>query len=289
MKNLSADTISILAQIPNLKARAEVTVTVEDLTVLKEVGSFFTEKLQRVKDIFTINNQRADELDAKVINTHFDTLISNHSKIKAIIDNGSYSAVGKIEIPVMIGMDVDLVTASDKLVTLKDLLLKELAVKLNDLDTMLGMFIGDKHFRTSSRPLDISYDYEHATVKKVLTEIINPNLLTDRKKINELLPNLSSLSVVYKNLISLGNVTSVKYLKDIEKSTKSVSEKTDSLYELLKEKKDVVVEQNRLIDLGYAIEETANLVTVVISAVHLINQLVITTNITIDEITQRTM
>ncbi len=278
MKNVIKDNNDVIKSIPNLVERANMLSTEDFDTFVKNISSFFTNKIHSISEVFSTNSRRTSEISEKDLNVFVKELVNLKKDMEWVVNNVKYNEVSYIKIPVMLGSKTNLVETLHILKVLMDSINKNLDSSLEYTDTFVSKVLTDKNFRLSTRPIKQNKEKDELieTFYKSLNNLIDENGTTDNKKVSELLPNISSLELVYQDIINIAKGTSIKDIRSIENKLTKISEKTNELYNLLLENKDTEISRVVINELAYDLETTAKLVTNVVSVIHVYNQTVTT-------------
>lgn len=276
----------LLGEIPNIYERSNMCVS-NEANIIEAIAGYVTDKLESVSSVFKENKSRVNPNLGKKYNSNYNELKKLKVTINEITNQVKFNQIAKIEIPIMLGLNISIYDAVNEITPLKSILEKELHKKLDKLDSTISSFLTDKDFRTSSRPLKLETYDEYDDLKQALNKIVSPNSVVDRRPISELLPNLNSLHHIHKELIDMGHLTGTKYLRELEKISDDIAQKVDVLHEHIENTKDFEVNKSRLNELAWGLEELAKMITVSVSIIHVINQLTISTTTIVEEVNKR--
>lgn len=268
--NIIVEHNKLINAVPDTTYRAHA-LSVEDGEVLSKVADYFSNKLKIAGSNLTASISRIFESGTEASITR-----SELREYKKSIDNiklkVKYNDVSAIMIPVTLGMKTDLYTAVNEIVYVSDVLKKDVPATINKLDVVVSKMLTSKDFRTSGRPFkDSTVEDVYKKLDTVLNKLLDPTGVNDRMSVRELLPNLSSLEEIVSNLSNLSELADKKILKNIVKQSNEVSKNIDFLYNEYKNN-NTEVKKERLIELGYYLEEGARTITAYVSIVHLIGQ-----------------
>ena len=268
--NIMAEHNKAVESIPDTHFRAQLLST-EDNDIVSTVADYFTTRLNQAGNALTNSMRRVTDnavssMSGSEINKFNITINDIKAKIK-------YNDVSAIKVPVTLGMKVDLHTAVSNLYHVMGVMRKEVPDVIGKLDVTASKMLSNSDFRTSSRPFkDNSVIETKDKLNDALSSVLDASGTNDRMPVKDLLPNLSSLIEINSMLGELTELTDKKLIKGFMKQTKGVSENIDFLYEEYK-KNQTVVKKERLIELGYYLENGAGVITTYVSLVHLIGQL----------------
>ena len=274
MDNIALTNKKILEGIPNLSERA-LMLTISNNGLVDGIGAYFTERLKDISDLFKVNTDRVDEIDAKDFNKHTKRLLAQKVDISNIRDNVKYRTIAKIKVPIIVGLNKTLPEAVIILQPAVEIIQKKLVQRVDECDSMVAKMLADKDFKKSAKPVKLDSDVytELRVLTKALDELIDPDAVVDRETIDKVLPNLSSLDGVVEGLSKLGSGNTVKELSKIQKITKETSKRVDLLYVEFTDNKEIEVDRDKVLALANYLEVTAQYVTTSISLLHIVTAL----------------
>lgn len=273
-QNIGQEHLALISKIPNLKERAEFLSTEDFDVFIKNIASFFTNKLSLISASFLSNAERNDTKLKNDYNVFIKEIIAMKKDIVSINENVSFIDIEKISIPIMLGMKTDLLKTATALKQATALISTELPKVMDACDVYISKVISDENTRTSTRPVihGATSPYKvHYELTRILDTIIDPHSLKDKKTIKELIPNLSSLEKIRALLIESAEDATLDKLDKLTVSAKRIAEKTDSFYEVITTT-DIIISRPVINELSYALEETANIVTTAVTFWHILNQ-----------------
>lgn len=268
--NIILEHNSIIKAIPNTYFRAQA-LSVEDSEVVSKVADYFSNKLKIAGDILINSVNRLYETNSNGVIGNSE-LRKYKNTIQNIQTKTKYNNVSAVQIPVTLGMKKDLYSSVTDILNIVDVLKKDVPETIDKLDTTVSKMLSNDMFRKSNRPFkDDSMGIISNRLNKTIDELIDPTGVNDRMPVSKLLPNLSSLSSILEMLTVISDLVDKKTLKNIIKQSKGISDNIDYLYNEYKNN-NTEVKKERLIELGYHLEEGAKIITTYVSIIHIINQ-----------------
>jgi hypothetical protein len=277
----------LLNNIPNLKERSNLVATEDISGIIKNIGSFFNDKLNAISNIFKSNKNRNKELTQNDVNGFVKDLINIDKNINKIKKNVKFSDIEFIEIPVITGLNQDLYVTSKKLNIGLTLVNDNLINILNRVDEEVSLLLSSKDHALSSRPNKNNSDIYKVNrdMVNLINDILNKNSLGDTKKIKHLLPSINAIPDIKNILLQSTHVTTYDNIKKIDYKVNMLYNKIDTLYDEIKNKK-IIVMKPRLQDLADILEVSAKIITNSITIMHIYNQTVRTLKYLIDRISK---
>lgn len=287
MLNIASENEKLLTSLRDLKLTAGH-LAIEDDGMISKFASFFTNKVSAFAVLFNKNSSRMVTINEKDYSQFVTELLKLKKDIEPLISKIKFSDVETMVIPIMLGLRTDLLNASSILAEVISKTEPMLVTALDNIDISISKILSDKHFRTSSRypnmkHLDDLYTATR-TMNKALVELIDGNSVTDKQKVAFLLPNINSLTTIYSNLERVANITTLKNIKAIEGKITKVSERATYLYELLTdESKELELSKAVINGISDELEYSADMVTTMISLIHIYNQVTVTTTTIVEK------
>ena len=268
--NIMLEHNNINAGIPDVHYRASA-LSVEENEVLSKVADYFSDKLKVAGDVLKVNMNRVID-NITPSNMSSSELRKTKSAIEDIQSKVKYNNVSAVEIPVTLGMKKDLYSSLSDILYVFDTMVKDVPEAIDKLDEVSSKMLSNNDFKKSGRPFkDTGVTKMADELQDTLNKLIDPNGVNDRMPVSKLLPNLSSLTEIVEMLDKLSILTDKKHLKKIMAQSKGISNNIDYLYEEY-QKNNTEVKKERLVELGYYLENTAKAVTAYVSVIHLISQ-----------------
>jgi uncharacterized pyridoxamine 5'-phosphate oxidase family protein len=273
MENLLVLNRDINSQVPALVDNAKLLST-EEQVFIKNISKFFINKVNAISSIFGINKDRSKANLRKDFNAFIKEIKDLDKDIKKITENKKFSEVAKIEIPTMLGYSKNMYEATAILKPVMDMIDKDLFTILDEADNVITNVMVSEDFRKSNRPFkyEINIGEFRYKLEEALEKLIDSNGTKDSKKVEELLPNLSSMHTIKNDLVEIARTASVKELEKIENKITIISERTENLYKVLSNDPEIEVTSKVINELAYRLETTAKIVTTAISLIHVYNQ-----------------
>jgi len=271
-KNIRVVNDATLSAIPELQFRAEAI----NYETIGTEGFGFTEMFS--KPLTTISDILKNGIHSlKGVSFSFSSKEDYKmiTSIKNIKQNVKYYNVESIKIPIMLGSKLDLLTTVNKLYDIKEHLTINTLSILNDTNTYVDMMLSNANFRKSNKPFKIDKLYMDVSndLYNAVNDVISDNVTVDRKSVDNLIPNLDSLSTINDKLNSITSTLDSKLLKQINKAIGKIVKSVDILEkEFMAESKKGDINSNRLVELSYRIEKSAKIVTLHSSLIHIVKQ-----------------
>ncbi len=181
--------------------------------------------------------------------------------------------------PVPVGLYCNLETAVDILVVNINRVKPELFKQLVDFELMLSQLITDKSYQISFERMPNNFKELPGLNREMIDQmrmIINPSLQKDVLKVNELIPNLYSLTDILERLNKLNSTFTIKDLQKVEVMVNKASESADILVESLDEDSKITVKGKKKLQI--IIGDMANYVSISTSLFYLLRQITQTAN-----------
>lgn len=205
----------LIVDLENLRQKVneelEISLATESLgfsDVINNVIGFFSNGIQAFSEFFKTTERNIFRNEPL---PHFTKCEDAMKKVGSLVSGGGelYSKVKDLKVPYLQGCTMQLDELTNRLVALSPNH-REIVLKcLDDLDTTISKIITDKDYLSGFRSNGLSESMENA--KKYIDSIkeLNSDLYTkltdknDIRKIEEVIPNISSLEVISNNLLEL--------------------------------------------------------------------------------------
>lgn len=262
-------------------------LSTEDFGVfIKNISGFFTNKIDVISNIFSTNGSRTNKTLDKEYNVFVKDLMEYKNVVPKIVNNVKYMNVEKITVPSVVGLKNNLPNTTPILVNAIKEINNNLLNLIDLTDTEISKILADKDYRTSTRivRLDgINYQFKNV-LTKCIEELMDPKLLVDTKPLNAVLPNMSSLNQVYNDIVSITTSNTFKSLKELETNINQLAERTNYLYDYIKNDKEGKLEISKVVinRLSELLELSADSITDSVTILHIHNQVTSMTTSTID-------
>lgn len=248
----------------------------DESSFLKKVTSFFIDKVSSLCDVFKSNENRlSSKYDTlKQRNVYTEELLKLRKDVIDITNTKDYFTIKHYNTPTVVGMRGNLLDILSVLEKGFELINKDLFENVEDLDVFLSTLISVEDTKFNSRdtlPNDNVIKL-NKQLDKILRDAIDPKKVIDVDKIENLIPNLSSLKSVYERTINLESYTTSKAMLELQNSVSSITEKVNILISSL-EDEEYEISKAMLKKVTTDMENTAQLVTNAASYLHLYNQL----------------
>lgn len=262
-------------------------LSTEDFGVfIKNISGFFTNKIDVISNIFSTNGSRTNKTLDKEYNVFVKDLMEYKNVVPKIVNNVKYMNVEKITVPSVVGLRNNLPNTTPILVNAIKEINNNLLNLIDLTDTEISKILADKDYRTSTRIVrldSINYQFKNV-LTKCIEELMDPKLLVDTKPLNAVLPNMSSLNQVYNDIVSITTSNTFKSLKELESNINQLAERTNYLYDYIKNDKEGKLEISKVVinRLSELLELSADSITDSVTILHIHNQVTSMTTSTID-------
>lgn len=265
-----AEQYAKLQQIPNLRERTLLLATEDTGTFLKSVGSFFTSKIQAIREFFTSEAVAYKLKSDPFIEELYKTYKSNEKDISKL----DYMGISKMRIPYPELFIKNLYDTSSVLKNISSELNRVFMKSIDDTDTMISKAIQDISYLKSNRPLKDNAERDKVIdiCYKGLDTILDSNKRKDTVTVQEAIPNLSTIENV---VLILNDVSKLDMYKDAvkaDKIAKSIKEKIDELVRELNRAKDNGISKAGLANLATELESSAKLITLMSTVLYCVSQ-----------------
>lgn len=273
--NVLKDHNKYMSTIPDLAEKATMVATVEDMGVfINSISNFFTNRIEAAVNTFKGMGERLEIVDKKEYSVYIKNILKMQKEINHIIKVADLSKISKIQTPVTLGLKVDLLKLTMILKEKFTLIEHNLESSINETERVISFFISDHDYRISNRANKYKVDIYNIIdeLEIGLVEIIDEHSVIDRKPLEEVIPSISSLKIIVKNILDIGHMSDVKKLNSMKSSIKVIYEKIDTLLELIRSNENMMVSKPRLHELGGRIEDIAKFITLATTYITLLNQ-----------------
>lgn len=266
-----------IESLPNLKQRVDMLESSnENLgAVFNSVSGFITSQFTAIYNTFSNNSSRLEKVNKKDLSEQAKDLIKTKKDIAKIISSKEMATLHNIEVPVPLGMKVDMLTASSYLNTATTRISKKILVYIYEVDTLVSKMLADADYRKKLKPGKMFFEIRSDSNDNLdnIKAIIDENGVKDRMTLDNLLPNLNSLNSILANLNSANNTLTYSKVKKIAESINELSSKINDLYEYYIDNKDLGITKSSISELAYGVENLADYTTSSITVFYLVNQL----------------
>lgn len=273
--NVLKDHNKYMSTIPDLAEKATMVATVEDMGVfINSISNFFTNRIEAAVNTFKGMGERLEIVDKKEYSVYIKNILKMQKEINHIIKVADLSKISKIQTPVTLGLKVDLLKLTMILKEKFTLIEHNLESSINETERVISFFISDHDYRISNRANKYKVDIYNIIdeLEIGLVEIIDEHSVIDRKPLEEVIPSISSLKIIVKNILDIGHMSDIKKLNSMKSSIKVIYEKIDTLLELIRSNENMMVSKPRLHELGGRIEDIAKFITLATTYITLLNQ-----------------
>lgn len=274
-KNIGLEHYAIIKTIPNLKERSEFLSTEDFDVFVKNIATFFTNKLSAISATFLTNSTRTDKKLKEDYNVFIKEIVSLKADVENITSSVKFIDVERVTIPIMLGMKTDLFKTVTVLKKATEIISHDLPKVLDACDIYLSKVISDENTRTATRP--VAYDRStspyriNGELSNLLSTIMDANSLKDKKTVREILPNLSSLEKIRTLILESSEDVTLANLNKLTLACNRIAEKTDSFYEVITTS-DIIISKSVINEISFVLEETAGIVTNAVTFWHILNQ-----------------
>ena len=224
----------LMKSVPNLTYDVNFLVTNESGMFLNSIGTFYINKLNALKNFFL------DE--TKIFNLKQDQFIEDmlidYNKNKKTIAKLNFMDLANNEYPWSEVFCKNLYDVSINLSVAFKELDNIIISNIDNTDTLITKAVANRDFIKTTTPLVSNVEETEKVLKKcydAIDKIIDPNFRKDKVKLKEAIPNFSSLESIINNLILIKEMKFYEKASLLEKTVKSIKEKTDNLEIILKQ------------------------------------------------------
>lgn len=258
-----------------------VTAVYEELTTqgaysdfVEKVGEWFATKFKGLSKIFGTNNERLEKFNVKDLTVQSKLLAKLDSDVKKILAEGDFSKLHKLEAPVVVGLNSNLVNCNVVLKKNNSLIEANLIPMLDMVDETISMIVSNEDFRKSLSSTDKHIRKNRSLSQDMIESIntiIDKNSTREKVAVNDLIDRLSDLPQIVNDYKHLGSSFNVKYINEVHSKIAVIEEKSRTLYEYMvdEDNTDITISKESLKELISAIDVSANLVTVAITVFYL--------------------
>jgi len=270
----------ILSELVNGQGLYPLLVTTESGSFLGNIPQFFTSKLNVISKIFHRNASGRTTIKVPT-NKFLIEIYKSAGDIDKIIKRQGYMEARKMEIPVIIGLNTDIITVLDTVGEVAPIL-TELISTIDELDTFTARVNNQDH-RTRTRPFPVYHAIaKNKTLHQAISKLISPKAVSDTKPVSDLIGNLQSLKVIREKSLLITErtvppkTTHMEYMESVKKAIVGVGIRVDEL------EKTIAVSNTKiskvvLKELAVRLETVAMLVTNALTIYHIYNQTAMTT------------
>jgi hypothetical protein len=112
--------------------------------------------------------------------------------------------------------------------------------------------------------------------------LVDSQGVIDRKKLKDIIPNISSIETIYNDIIKLSEHVPASIFKDLDERVNRITDKTSDLAEYLASNKQDRITKESINNLANYLEDTAKFVSYSISTFYIYHQVVNIINTIID-------
>lgn len=281
--NIAVEHYAIMETISDLEKLAEIKIGHEDFgSFVKGISSFFTNKIPAIANSFVNNTQRSGKINKDDYNQFVREILENDKLIKTIIGDIKYMNVENIQCPIMLGSRLPLLDTCSALKEANMNITNHFKDALDYADLFISNLISSDDFRQSHGSTSMSFNgksdahwyivSDSSKLDDIIDKIIDPKSFADQKPLKDILPNLSSLDVVKTQLLDIAKGNTLNSIEELNVRIKIIADKTNTLYELLKNNKDIEISKKVAMATADVLDRTARYVTSVCTIWHVINQ-----------------
>ncbi len=246
---------------------------------IREIATFFTDRLHNISNIFTSNSDNIQTLkDANNNNAIIKELLFRKSDYNRIVSKSGQLKLSKVEnidIPVLVGLrNVNYIVVLDYIQSNMEIGIKSTLDNLVETDQLVANMLSDKNTRVELKK------YEKNTARTIadtimvnIETLVDANGTADLKPFKVIFPSMASFELVYNKLIAIDKLLPKNYLTDLDNRVTSLYKKVNELVGYFNTRsEDIKVSQAALLHMSDALETTAVLVTAIVSNIYLYNQ-----------------
>lgn len=265
--------------LPTYAALIDTTVSTEGYDIVSKIPAFFTNKLSTVVSFFHSSEVSFFDNTAKEQNVYFRELAKNRRvllKAKGKID---YAMVKRRKVPVVIGLDTDVLTFANVLRESNKLVLDNVEDLLNETAKLIARLVTDKEFRLASRPIMIDKKYSKAVseLEDNIGKVLSNKAISDNRTVKEIMPSVPHLEEAISVALEYGDNNTTDVYTGIRDKVAVITNYAESLHAVFKED-GVDIKKHRIEEVAEYLQVSANFVTQSINTLYLSNQSVIIMN-----------
>ena len=261
--NISRILYTELQKLPLLRASIENNISVEDIT-LKTDRFYILKPFDKISEYFSEVNVKLFNLLHKNKFDQLDEIKRINRESKKLIANNSYIEVKDLEVPVLMGLDIDLYRALEYIERESTVIDQNLYNLVRDTSSLLDRVLtDDEYIRSFTIDNDPHPDIDKQikNIEKTIHTIVNRNSLVDRVPIGRLMGNLNVLSNITDKSIRIGKNLNPSNLSTLEKYVEELSKKTKLFEEkILNSNREIHRDKIKLV--ATMLEDTARYITV---------------------------
>lgn len=249
-----------MKSVPNLSYDASFLIANESGMFLNSIGTFFINKLSALKNFFRDENKIFNIKQEPFIEDMLDTYNKNKKSIAKL----NFMDLANNEYPWSEVFCKNLYDVSINL----SLAFKELdnivVNNIDNTDTLITKAVANRDFIKTTTPLVTKVEETEKTLKKcyeAIDKIIDPNFRKDKVKLKEAIPNFSSLEDIINNLTQIRDMRFYEKASLLEKTIKSIKEKTDNLEIILKQANPNEVSKPMISMIAMELETSAKVIS----------------------------
>jgi len=269
MNNINKTRLEKLDVLPDMTFRVLALSNEGIGDMFKSINEFFTSKL----DTF-VSKFRDDSTEVKELSMNGRVLNQVNKDVNTILKNYKYSGIMDISTPTIVGLQVSLIELTASLNSSLITVNKSLIPYLETLDSDISKMISDKDYRNSLKEIKNYKNIvnDNQVLSDNISSWIDPMVKSDVAKIKTLVPNVSSIKDLHSELLKVNKLMNEKDLATIEKLISNISEKIDTLKDVMVSGEVTKASKASLTNLANGIDECAKLVTNSVSVYAILNQ-----------------
>ena len=191
-----------------------------------------------------------------------------------LVKDVQYKDIETREAPVILGLKVNLASVNMMLAKQVKVIDETLMDDLKGLDHMLGKILSSEPYRKSFKPRTAEFEEagKRATeIQEALSAVVDANGVSDRRPVNKLITNMSSIPVITSDLVKISDTFNSHYISNVSKYSENISDKTKILYNMMNGGK-IEMTKESLRAISYGLENVAQYVTAATSIYYLMLQ-----------------
>jgi hypothetical protein len=257
---------------------------------IKAINTLFINKLNSLVGFFKESNSYSTEL-AKAIepNEIVKSLILKRKDMTFVINNAKMTKYEDIPMPVLQGLKLNLPTTLSILAGSMAIISSTLVSKLAITEKTISDIYSNKSMREIIKPLleDTEYKKNISILLNNLNSMVDSQGVIDRKKLKDIIPNISSIETIYNDIIKLSEHVPASIFKDLDERVNRIADKTSDFAEYLASDKQDRITKEAINNLANYLEDTAKFVSYSISTFYVYHQVVNITNTIIDTLYEK--
>lgn len=243
---------------------------------INKIGNFFITKIQSIKALFGFNSKSGNTTElSKGVSVVLKELNKLDKTVKELseTDIGFMNSVKGIKVPYIPGIEVNLYQLVTGITPIVSYINNNTMKILEDVDTFIAKLSDDSDFRLSmisDKDLIKRLTIDSKVVNDYIISIMNGKLIEDFRTLEDVIPNMNSISSIHTGLKSMVGVRDLDNLKKLSNVSEEIANRVDGLYNRIKEG-ELNISKVKLNDMVVILKSSAQLVTDSIAAIRLVD------------------